>query len=66
MLTSEAFSCSTRVSSSAINKKGGSDYCKVLSMGTQQDNSVPLFLLRSDLFFRTNSSLFACMSLTSL
>jgi hypothetical protein len=31
-------------------------------MGTQQDKGVPLFLLRRDLFFRTSSSLFACIS----
>jgi hypothetical protein len=62
MSTSEALSCSTRVSSFAINKQGGSDYYKVLPMGTRQDSSVPLFLLRSDLFFPTSSSLFACMS----
>jgi hypothetical protein len=28
-------------------------------MGTRQDNSLPLFLLRSDLFFCTSSSLFS-------
>jgi hypothetical protein len=39
MSTSEALSCSTRVSSSAINKQGGSDYYKVLPMGTRQDNA---------------------------
>jgi hypothetical protein len=66
MSTSEALSCSARVSSSAINKQGGTDYCKVLPMGTRQDSSVPLFLLQSDLFFRTSSSLFACISWTSL
>jgi hypothetical protein len=66
MSTSEALSCSTWVSSSAINKQGGSDYCKVLPMGTRQDGSVPLFLLRSDLFFRTGSLLFACISWTLL
>jgi hypothetical protein len=37
-----------------------SDYCRVLPIGTRQDSSVPLFLLRSDLFLRTSSSLFAC------
>jgi hypothetical protein len=41
MSTSEALSCSTRVSSSAINKQGGSDYYKVLPMGTRQDNMYP-------------------------
>jgi hypothetical protein len=35
-------------------------------MGTRQDSSVPFFLLRSDLFLRTSSSLFAYMSWTSL
>jgi hypothetical protein len=65
MSTFEAFSCLTRVSSSAINKVG-LDHFKPPPMGTQQDSSAPLFLLRSDLFFRTNSSLFACMSWTSL
>jgi hypothetical protein len=35
-------------------------------MGTRKDNNVPLFLLRSDVFLRTSSSLFACMSWTSL
>jgi hypothetical protein len=38
MSSSEAFNCSTRVSSSAINKQGGSDYCKVLPIGTRQGN----------------------------
>jgi hypothetical protein len=54
MSTSEAFSCSTRVSSSAINNSRLDHYI------------VPLFLLRRDLFFRTSSSLFACMSWISL
>jgi hypothetical protein len=35
-------------------------------MGTQRDNGEPLFLLRRDLFFRTSSSLFACISWISL
>jgi hypothetical protein len=35
-------------------------------ISTQQDNGVPLFLLRRDLFFRTKSSLFTCISWTSL
>jgi hypothetical protein len=65
MSNSEALSCSTRISSSAINK-AGLDHCKTPPMGTQQDNNAPLFLLRSHLFFRTNSSLFAYMSWTSL
>jgi hypothetical protein len=66
MSTSEAFSCSTRASSSAINKQGGLDYRKTSPIGTRRDSTVPLFLLWSDLFFRTSSSLFACMSWTSL
>jgi hypothetical protein len=61
MSTSKALSCSTRVSSSAINK-AGLDHFKPPPMGTRQDSSAPLFLLRSDLFFRTSSLLFACMS----
>jgi hypothetical protein len=43
-----------------------SDYCRVLPIGTQQDSSTPLFLLWSDLFLRTSSSLFTCMYWTSL
>jgi hypothetical protein len=31
-------------------------------ISTQQDQGVPLFLLRRDLFLRTRSSLFACIS----
>jgi hypothetical protein len=31
-------------------------------MGTRQDNSIPLFLLWRNLFFRTSLSLFAYMS----
>jgi hypothetical protein len=65
MSTSEALTCLTRFSSSTINK-AGLDHCKTSPMGTCQDSIVPLFLLRSDLFFCTSSSLFACMSWTSL
>jgi hypothetical protein len=43
-----------------------SDYYKVLPISTRQVNGIPLFLLRSDLFFRTSSSLFGCISCTSL
>jgi hypothetical protein len=39
MSTSEVLSYSTRVSSSAINKQGGSDYYNLLPIGTRQDNT---------------------------
>jgi hypothetical protein len=47
-------------------RHSGSDYFKVLPISTQQDNVVPLFFLRRDLFFRTRSLLFTCISWTSL
>jgi hypothetical protein len=42
-----------------------SDYYWVLPISTRQVSGIPLFLLRSDLFFQTSSSLFACISCTS-
>jgi hypothetical protein len=44
-----------------------SDYYRVPTISTRQDDiDIPLFFWRSDLFLRTNSSLFAYMSCTSL
>jgi hypothetical protein len=44
-----------------------SDYCKVPSTSTRQaDGGIPLFFWHNDLFFRIKSSLFACISCTSL
>jgi hypothetical protein len=43
-----------------------SNYYRVLPISTRQVSGIPLFLLWSDLFFRTSSSLFACISWTRL
>jgi hypothetical protein len=66
MSTSETLSCSTRVSSSVINKARRVRLLQATSNGYSTRQHVPLFLLRSDLFFYTSSSLFACISWTSL
>jgi hypothetical protein len=42
------------------------DYYRVLPKNTRQVSGIHLFLLRRDLFLRTISSLFACISWTSL
>jgi hypothetical protein len=64
---SDAFSWSTRASRSAKAQEYMSDYCKVPSISTRQDDCrIPLFFWHNDLFFRTKSSLFACISCTSL
>jgi hypothetical protein len=44
-----------------------SDYCKVPAISTQQAyGSIPLFFWCNDLFLRIKSSLFACISWTTL
>jgi hypothetical protein len=57
--------CSTRASRSGNNSREMSDYHRVPPISTSQaDIGIPLFFWRSNLFLRTSSSLFACMSCT--
>jgi hypothetical protein len=66
-IVSDAFSWSTRASRFKKAQEHMSDYCKVPSISTRQANcGIPLFFWHNDLFFRIKSSLFACISCTSL